>query len=75
MTRELTVEQKCDWVRETLEHLSSLPALSDDDFGYTVFELLDVDVTSSLHADTLVPLVQGGPARALHEGRTGRHSF
>ena len=60
MTAELTLEQKYDWLRQTLEHLSSLPALSDDDFGYVVFELLDVDVTSCLHEVSLDPLVQAG---------------
>ncbi len=60
MTRELTIEEKLDWLRETVQHLATLPSLSDDDFTYIVFETLDADVTTCLHEDSLGTLVQAG---------------
>lgn len=44
MTREISIQESYDWLRSTLEHLASIPRLSDDDFAYIVFEVLDGDV-------------------------------
>jgi hypothetical protein len=57
MIRDLELDERYDWVRATLEHLASVPSLTDDDLGYVVFEGLDVDVRSCLHESNLDPLV------------------
>jgi len=57
MTRELSIHEIYDWLRSTLEHLASIPRLSDDDFTYTVFEVLDIDARSALSEVALDRLV------------------
>ena len=57
MTRELSIHESYDWLRSTLEHLASIPRLSEDDFAYTVFEVLDVDARSALSESALDRLV------------------
>lgn len=37
-----------DWMRSTLEDLASIPRLSDEDFAYTIFEVLDADARWTL---------------------------
>ena len=48
MIRELSIHESYDWLRSTLEQLASIPCLSDDDFAYIVFEVLDIDARSAL---------------------------
>ena len=53
MSRELLAEERYNWLRNTLKHLASVPHLNDEDFTYTVFEVLDIDVRSCLHETNL----------------------
>ena len=55
----LSFDESYDWLRSTLEDLASIPGLSDDDFAYTVFEVLDIDVRSALSEVALDRLVSG----------------
>ena len=48
MTRELAIQESYEWLRSTLQQMASIPGLSEDDFAYTVFEVLVVDVCSAL---------------------------
>jgi len=77
MARELSIHDSYDWLRSTLEHLASIPRLSDDDFSYFVFEVLDVDARSALSEVVLDRLVSGDaisiPARS--EVRALRSTF
>jgi hypothetical protein len=57
MSRELSIDESYDWLRSTLEHLAGISSLSDDDFAYIVFEVLDVDVRSALSEVALDRLV------------------
>jgi hypothetical protein len=57
MTHELSIRASHDWLRSTLEHLASIPRLSDDDFAYIVFEVLDIDARSALSEVALDRLV------------------
>ncbi len=77
MTRELTIEERYEWLRETVRHLASLPTLSEEDFGYTAFEMLVPDMVSCLHEDSLRPLVEEGrlPGSIKEELAGVRSSF
>ena len=77
MTRELTLEERYEWLLETMRHLAALPTLSEDDFDYTVFEMLVPDVVSCLHEDSLRPLVENGrlPGSIQEELAGVRSSF
>ena len=59
MTHELSIHESYDWLRSTLEHLASMPRLSDDDFAYIVFEVLDVHARSALSEIALDRLISG----------------
>jgi hypothetical protein len=65
MSREPSIDETYSWLRDALEHLVSIPRLSDDDFDYIVFEVLDVDVCSCLHESTLDRLVMADRISAL----------
>jgi hypothetical protein len=55
-------------LRSTLEHLASIPRLSDDDFAYMVFEELDIDARSALSEVALERLVA---SEAISESARG----
>jgi hypothetical protein len=60
MSHDLSIDESYDWLRSTLGHLASIPHLSDDDFAYIVFEVLDADAWSALSEVTLDRLVSAG---------------
>ena len=59
MPPELSIPESYDWLRSTLEHLASIPHLSEDDFNYAVFEVLDANAWSALSDLALNRLVAG----------------
>jgi hypothetical protein len=59
MSCELSIHESYDWLRSTLEHLASIPRLSDDVFACIVFEELDIDARSGLSDVALERLVTG----------------
>jgi len=63
MTRELSKRESYEWLRSTLQRVASIPRLSEDDYAYTVFEVLDVDVRSALSEVVLNRLDLGHSAR------------
>lgn len=56
MPHELSTQESYEWLRSTLQQVASIPRLSEDDFAYTVFEVLDVDVRSALSEVALARL-------------------
>ncbi len=55
---QLTIEERLNWLGETLHKLAEMPTFNDDEFAYIVFEELDVDVRSCLHTLNLNQLVR-----------------
>lgn len=61
MAPYLTTAESYDWLRSTLEDVASIPRLTDEDFSYTVFEVLDADVRAALSEVALERCVSSHP--------------
>lgn len=55
----ISLEERGEWLWETIQRLASLLKLRDEEFEYAVFEELDIDVRSALHRTNVEDLIKG----------------